>query len=142
MQRTKVAFVSFLLAVPLCSVADIAPLRQTGIQHEFARKLTVIGVPDLGEVTPMLYRGSQPTKEGFEQLAEMRIDIVVDLRGNRKAERDIVTALGMQYVPIPWFCLRPMNIVIAQFLNFLRENPGKKIYVHCNTGIDRTGMVV
>jgi tyrosine-protein phosphatase SIW14 len=93
-------------------------------------------------VTPTLYRGSQPTKEGFEQLAKMHIAIVVDLRGNRRAERDVVTTLGMQYVPIPWFCMRPKNIVIAQFLNLLRDNPGKKVFVHCNTGIDRTGMMV
>lgn len=56
----------------------------------------------------------------------MHIAVVVDLRDNRKAERDTVTALGMQYVPIPWFCMRPKDIVIAQFLSLLRDNPNKK----------------
>ena len=80
--------------------------------------------------------------EGFEQLAKMHVEIVVDLRGNRKDERDVITKLGMQYVPIPWFCMRPKDIVIAQFLSLLRDNPDKKVFVHCNTGIDRTGMMV
>jgi len=109
---------------------------------KFARKLIVEGLPNLGEVTPTLYRGAQPTKEGFEELAKMHVAIVVDLRGNRRSERDIVTKLGMRYVPIPWFCMRPKDALIARFLNLLRKNPGKRVFVHCNTGIDRTGMMV
>lgn len=151
MQRTAIAFFLFAIVAPLCasdSTCDIAlplqtmPSRPASVPHEFARRLTVAGVPNLGEVTPTLYRGSQPTKEGFERLAKMRIAIVVDLRGNRKDERDALNILGMQYVPIPWFCMRPKDAVIAQFLNLVRENPGKKIFVHCNTGIDRTGMMI
>jgi len=149
-RRIAIAFFLFVnVAPPPCGAARNVVLSwQTtasssyGVERKVARKLNVKGVPGLGEVTPTLYRGSQPTKEGFDELAKMHIAIVVDLRGNRKGERDIVAALGMQYVAIPWFCLRPKNIVIAQFLTLLRENPDKKIFVHCNTGIDRTGMVV
>ena len=149
MQRAVIAFFSLTIIAPLCATpCDIALPRQTSasspysVPHEFARRRTVKGIPNLGEVTPTLYRGSQPTKEGFEQLAKIRIAIVVDLRGNRKGERDTVKAFGMQYVPIPWFCMRPKDTVIAQFLILLHDNPGKKIFVHCNTGIDRTGMMV
>ena len=139
MQRTAIAF--FLLAsVALPPPASVSWSHEA--QRKLARKLTVKGVPNLGEVTPRLYRGSQPTKEGFEQLAKMHVAIIVDLRGNRKGESDVVTKLRMRYVPIPWFCMRPKNIVIAQFLNLLRDNPDKKVFVHCNTGIDRTGMMV
>jgi protein tyrosine/serine phosphatase len=38
--------------------------------------------------------------------------------------------------------MRPKDVVIAQFLTLLRDNPDRKIFVHCNTGIDRTGMMV
>jgi protein tyrosine phosphatase (PTP) superfamily phosphohydrolase (DUF442 family) len=147
-QRAAIAFFLFAIVAPLCATACDIPLPQTkaswsrGFQHKVGRKLIVKALPNLGEVTPTLYRGSQPTKKGFKQLAKMRIAIVVDLRGNRKGERDIVRKLGMQYVPIPWFCMRPKDVVIAQFLNLLLDNPGKKIFVHCNTGIDRTGMMV
>jgi tyrosine-protein phosphatase SIW14 len=148
-QRTVSALFLFAIVAPLWAVlCDLALPRQTdassppGVQRKMARKLIVRGLPNLGEVTPTLYRGSQPTKKGFKQLAKMHIAIVVDLRGNRKGERDTVRKLGMQYVPIPWFCMRPKDVVIAQFLKLLRENPNKKIFVHCNTGIDRTGMMV
>jgi rhodanese/phosphatase family protein len=126
-RSTAIAF--FLLAsVALPPPASVSWSHEA--QRKFARKLTVKGVPNLGEVTPTLYRGSQPTREGFERLAKMHIAVVVDLRGNRKGERDTVTALGMQYVPIPWFCMRPKDIVIGQFLSLLRDNPNKKIFVH------------
>lgn len=100
--------------------------------------------------TPLLTRtgvltalaGAQPTKEGFDALAKMGIGIVVDLRGSREGERQEVTKLGMRYVPIPWRCFHPQDAIFAQFLTLLRENPGKKVFVHCPVGDDRTGMMI
>lgn len=145
------AIAAALLAAPVdvalarqlkASALALVNSAQAGAQPNFAHKLAVEGLPQLGEVTPILYRGSQPKKEGFEQLAKMHVGIVVDLRGNREGERETVTKLGMRYVPIPWFCMRPKNAIVAEFLNLLRDNPDKKVFVHCNTGIDRTGMMV
>jgi tyrosine-protein phosphatase SIW14 len=105
-----------------------------------ARKLTLPGVPRFGEVTPTLYRGGQPSKEGFDNLAGMGINIVVDLRGSRESERRLVAGLGMRYIALPWQCFSPHDENFAQFLTLLRENPGKKVFVHCRVGDDRTGM--
>jgi len=99
-------------------------------------------LPNFGEPTTTLYRGGQPSKSGFRILAKMGISVVVDLRGSRDSERKIVTSLGMQYVPLPWRCSFPKDRVFAQFLTLLRKNPGKKIFVHCRLGDDRTGMMI
>ncbi|SRR5260221_9095568 len=99
-------------------------------------------IPDFGEVAPTLYRGGQPKKHGFETLAKMGIQIVVDLRGDRKSEREEVTRLGMQYVPMHWQCSFPKDRIFADFITLIRANPGKKIFVHCRVGDDRTGMMV
>ena len=145
MTRSVFGFaVAALLAPTICA----APHRQetataappAGTKHSVARKLTRDGVPNFGEVTPTLYRGAQPSKEGFANLAKMGIGIVVDLRGSRDSERKEVTKLGMHYVAMPWKCYRPRDADFAQFLTLLRENPGKKVFVHCFTGDDRTGM--
>lgn len=149
-KRIAAAFLLLLALVPPPALASglafperaQPPSRPAGSQNKFARKIFVKGLPNLGEVTPTLYRGAQPNKEGFEQLAKMHVDIVVDLRGNRQNERDIVSKLGMQYVPIPWFCMHPNDQLIARFLTLLRDNPHKTIFVHCKAGIDRTGMMV
>jgi tyrosine-protein phosphatase SIW14 len=99
-------------------------------------------IPDFAEVTPVLYRGAQPRKHGFEVLAKMGIQIVVDLRGDRDGERTEVTSLGMQYVPMHWQCSFPKDRIFADFLTLIRKNPGKKIFVHCRVGDDRTGMMI
>jgi len=117
-----------------------APPAPNEARHRIGRKLTLRGVSDFGEVTPTLYRGAQPTKQGFHNLAAMGINIVVDLRGSRESERQIVTKLGMRYVALPWRCYLPRDKPFAEFLMLLRENPGKKVFVHCRVGDDRTGM--
>jgi hypothetical protein len=99
-------------------------------------------IPDFAEVTPTLYRGAQPRKHGFETLAKMGVQIVIDLRGDRDGERKEVTSLGMQYVPMHWECSFPKDKTFADFLTLIRKNPGKKIFVHCRVGDDRTGMMI
>ena len=99
-------------------------------------------IPDFGEVTSTLYRGGQPKEHGFEALAKMGFQIVIDLRGDRDSEREEVTRLGMQYVSMSWQCSFPKDSIFAEFLTLIRTNPGKKIFVHCRVGDDRTGMMV
>ena len=48
----------------------------------------------------------------------------------------------MQYVSIPWRCPFPKDEVFVKFLKLLRDNPAKKVFVHCRLGDDRTGMMV
>lgn len=147
---TRNSFGCAIVALVAATACTAAHAQQAGnpaassaaTKHPIARKLTLKGVGNFGEVTPTLYRGAQPSNEGFRNLAQMGIAIVVDLRGSRDGERREVTQLGMQYVPIPWHCFHPRDEVFAQFFTLLRENPGKKVFVHCNTGDDRTGMEV
>jgi len=113
----------------------------SGTRHAFAQRLSLQGVPVFAQVTPTLYRGAQPTNEGLRNLAEMGVKIVVDQRGSR-SEREQVTKLGMQYVAIPWHCPLPEDAIFARFLTLLRGNPGAKVFVHCLSGQDRTGMQI
>lgn len=111
--------------------------------HAPARRTTVVGISNFAVVTPRLYRGGQPTRAGFENLKHMGIDIVVDVRlSGRDHEREVVTKAGMQFVGLPWHCLYPRDEIFARFLALLRENPKKKVFVHCRYGDDRTGMMI
>jgi protein tyrosine phosphatase (PTP) superfamily phosphohydrolase (DUF442 family) len=133
------------ISVTLCIVAapQVQPGNPPKVHHTPAKKLKLIGVPNFGEVTPYLYRGAQPSLQGFRGLANMGIDIVVDARlSHKSSEKKVVTAAGMQFVSIPWHCMFPKDKAMAQFLAVLRENPKKKIFVHCRLGDDRTGMMV
>jgi tyrosine-protein phosphatase SIW14 len=111
--------------------------------HSRAEKRQIQGLPNFGEVTPTLFRGAQPTHEGFKTLAGMGIDIVVDAR-HRVADPEAkeVRQLGMQYVAIPWHCPFPKDDIFLKFLKLLQENPNKKVFLHCGLGEDRTGMMI
>jgi tyrosine-protein phosphatase SIW14 len=104
-------------------------------------KLLEKGVPNFGKVTPTLYRGGLPSSTGFKALAGMGVKIVVDTHAASPSEEKEVKKLGMQYVAIPWHCPNPKDEVFARFLKLLHENKGKKIFVHCRLGDDRTGMM-
>lgn len=115
----------------------------TPSEHVIGTRLKANGIPNFGEVTPNLYRGGQPSPEGLEALKHLGVNVVVDLRGGKnKEEEAAVTKLGMQYISIPSHCPFPKDEPFAQFLRVIRENPGKKAFVHCRLGDDRTGMAV
>lgn len=101
-----------------------------------------VGVPNFHEVTPTLYRGGQPSREGLEALARMGFGVVVDGRKFHRKEHDQVTRLGMQYVSIGWHCPFPKDSVFARFLAVIRANPKTKVFVHCRLGDDRVGMMI
>jgi protein tyrosine phosphatase (PTP) superfamily phosphohydrolase (DUF442 family) len=132
-----------VLASTICATSQGPQLATpTAAERSPARRLMIKGVSNAGEVTPNLYRGAQPTAQGFEALEKVGINIVVDLRGSREGERELVNKLGMQYVPIPWHCPFPRDDAFASFLTLLRQNPGKKVFVHCRLGDDRAGMTI
>jgi len=137
---------SAILALAVCLDAEPPqPQPQTAQTGEpvAANKLTIAGVKNFGEVTATLYRGGQPSGEGYQALAKMGVNIVVDGRlSGHDQERKQVEKAGMQYVAIPWHCLFPRDEVMARFLAVLRANPGKKVFVHCRYGDDRTGMMI
>jgi protein tyrosine/serine phosphatase len=102
-----------------------------------------VGLPNFGEVTPNLYRGGQPGADGLKALKKMGVSIVVDMRGSKsKHEQAAVEELGLEYVSIPWHCPFPSDEPFVKFLKVVEQNPGRKIFVHCRLGDDRTGMAI
>ena len=117
---------------------ETQPPAVRAIGHRLQEK----GVPNFGEVTPTLYRGGLLDPTGIKALKRLGMNVIIDTHANDEAEEKIVESLGMKYVAIPWHCPRPHDEVFAKFLQVLHENKGKKIFVHCRLGDDRTGMMV
>jgi protein tyrosine/serine phosphatase len=139
---------SIVLAVVLAAACGGAPSQQAEkipppAQRAMGTRMAAKGIPNFGQVSPNLYRGALPSTEGLQGLKKMGVDIVVDLRGGHNVgEETTVAKLGMQYVSIPSHCPFPKDETFARFLKVIRENPGKKVFVHCRLGDDRTGMAV
>ena len=73
----------------------------------------------------------------------MGIDVIVDFRGlSLNQERNEAAANNMKLILLSWDCRSPSDKIAATFLQILKENAGKKIFVHCYGGIDRTGAMI
>lgn len=130
-----------LFAVSFCFAADSIDEIPVSTQHLMGSHQSAPGLPNFGQVTPKLFRGAQPERNGYKALYGMGVNIVVDMSGNR-SEESSVEELGMQYVSIPWNAHSPSDEIMARFLKIIEENPDKKIFVHCHAGVDRTGMAI
>jgi protein tyrosine phosphatase (PTP) superfamily phosphohydrolase (DUF442 family) len=134
-------FLGGAMAPTSVAAARLPGGKDVGTQPTMGQHLKAAGLPNFGEVTPTLYRGGQPTAEGFAMLASMGVKIVVDATRSTRDKAE-VEKLGMTYVPLPWYCSFPSDKVIDHFMEIIRQNPGKKIFVHCRLGEDRTGMMI
>jgi protein tyrosine/serine phosphatase len=110
-------------------------------------RLSVPGINDFGKINNFLYRGAQPKPEGLDELKELGINVIVDLRGERpglrKTEKEHAESLGMTLVSLPGYgWASPKDEEVAQFFALLRETPRKIIFIHCWLGGDRDGMLV
>src|SRR5436190_22120189 len=98
----------------------------------------VPGVGNFHQVNSQVYRGAQPTTEGFTNLAHLGITTVIDLRepGDRSTEESkIVQAAGMRYISVPMKGMSaPSPADVAKVLNILNDSAAGPVFVHCRRG--------
>jgi protein tyrosine/serine phosphatase len=148
MRRTPpLLFLFFLLPISLSSQTNPTASAPSILQSAHGQKLHINGIPNAGKITEVLYRGAQPRDVGLSELKILGIATIVDLRQEDREtiawERKRVESLGMRFVHIPvdgWS--PPTDEQVVQFLSLLRDNPGKKIFVHCHFGDDRTSVFI
>jgi protein tyrosine/serine phosphatase len=103
-------------------------------------------LPNLHKIDEKVYRGAQPTDEGFRNLAKMGVRTIVDLRGPEHSEtyeKRVVEAAGMRYVSIPMKgMMEPTENQILGALKVMNDPDAGPVFVHCRRGADRTGVVI
>ncbi|PWU03886.1 MAG: hypothetical protein C5B51_17970 [Terriglobia bacterium] len=104
------------------------------------------GIKNFDKVDQHVYRGAQPTGEGFQYLAKLGVKTIIDLREadeRAHAEEQAVTAAGMKYVNVPMTGLTPpTEAEISKILAILEDSSTGPVFVHCRRGADRTGAVI
>ncbi|HEV2426559.1 MAG TPA: sulfur transferase domain-containing protein [Terriglobia bacterium] len=104
------------------------------------------GIRNFHQIDAHVYRGGQPTLDGYKYLARIGVKTVLDLRESNAlsaAEQQAVTALGMKFVNVPMSGLTPpTRAQISQILSLLEGSSSGPVYVHCRRGADRTGAVI
>jgi protein tyrosine phosphatase (PTP) superfamily phosphohydrolase (DUF442 family) len=106
----------------------------------------VPGIENFDQVDMHVYRGGQPTDEGFRYLAKLGVKTIIDLReadDRAKAEERAVTGAGMKYTNVPMTGLTPpTDAEITKILTILAASSNEPVFVHCKRGADRTGAVI
>ena len=111
-----------------------------------ASPASISGIVNFDQVNEHVYRGAQPTEEGFKYLAKIGVKTILDLRENDSrtaSEKRMVSDAGMQYVNVPMTGLTPpTEEETSKVLALLEDETGGPVFVHCREGKDRTGAVI
>ena len=112
----------------------------------WAAGLEVTGVPNFHQVNENVYRGGQPSADGWPSLAKLGVKTVIDLRRadehSTEEEAKAVEAAGMKYVNVPMKgVVAPSEDQISKVLSLLLNSPDP-VFVHCKRGADRTGTII
>jgi len=98
----------------------------------------VPGVINFAKVDAALWRGSQPTAEGFRNLEKLGVRTIVSFRHDND-DLPLLKGTGLKYLRIPSRAFRPKDANIARFLKLMEEPAHWPVFIHCAQGRDRTG---
>ncbi len=58
------------------------------------------------------------------------------------SDRELLARTGLQYVEIPCNSLHPERDDVLKFLKIVEDPKNQPVFVHCQRGADRTGLMV
>jgi len=103
-----------------------------------------VGLPNFHRVNDDVFRGAQPTAEGYSTLREMGVATILNLR-TFGADDDMAKAAGLDHINVTMQAWEAEDEEIVDALRVMtdpqRLSQGP-IFVHCQQGADRTGVVV
>src|SRR5690349_18137904 len=135
-----------LVSLPGCgSDRDEKKATATTSQKAFAQRIVgVAGLENFARVNPALYRGAQPTEEGFRQLKAMGVKTVIDFRSYHSTKKQ-VEAAGLTALELPlkadFGSVPPNEEELKTFFKAVLDPACQPVYIHCAFGKDRTGTM-
>lgn len=138
----------FLLFLAAFQTATAWAENSAGAGRSFdgARSSTMLhglkGVENVGMISPSVFRGNQPTREGYQTLRGLGIKTVINLR-SRHAEKAAVEAAGMRSIAFPLGMVERISTTeIREIVRAMVDSANQPVFVHCALGQDRTGVVI
>ena len=135
-RRLARKFGAALLVVLSLVVSATAETKRAG---DFAN----VHIGNFGQINANYYRGAQPDAPDYADLATLGIKTVIDLtRDGRADEQGLVELAGMKFIRIPLTTSdRPSDANVQQFLTLVTNPAAQPVYVHCQGGRHRTGVM-
>ncbi len=124
----------FALAATASAQEAVTQNRGTNVQ---------VKIKNFGQMDERFYRGAQPGKKDYKDLAALGIKTVINLREDPEPyEQPLVESLGMRYINIPMLGKKyPTPEVTEMFLKTINDPATGKFFVHCAGGRHRTGAM-
>lgn len=160
----KFIFRLLILAAMALPVSQLATL-----DRAFADSATCVSCANFAQVTGQIFRGGRPGGENsFQELKAMGIKTVIDLQGGDignsmfgwvagvlepgenpswiSFEKQGIESLGMKFVNVPINSLADINSAqgygLGHAIALMNDPKNQPVYVHCEHGVDRTGLLV
>jgi len=100
------------------------------------------GLDNVGRISPCVYRGKQPTQNGYQTLKSIGIKTVINLRSAHEERREVEEA-GMKYQEFPLSMKKGIRgDKLREIIRVMSDPANQPVYIHCALGQDRTGVVV
>lgn len=109
-------------------------------KHLWAQPIEGDGLEGVYRLSPMIFRGPQPSDEQYAALKRIGVRTVVSLRFLNDTEQQ-VREHGLGYIRTPIKVWDPDDEAVAAALAAITDPINQPVYMHCNLGSDRTGLV-
>lgn len=143
-------------------------LLSLSVGAEAAVSMSSGGLVHFSKVTEGIYRGGRPSLADFPELKNYKIKTVIDIQGGDadvsflgwpmsafepgetpemiQKEETLSRQLGFQFFNYPLSSVKDVDAKEAAMINQVLEvmaDPGNQpVFVHCEHGMDRTGLIV
>lgn len=132
---------AIVAARPIPPVVPATPIAPAARQLLTPCDTCMPGVTNFARVSHALWRGAQPTAQGFQNLEAAGIRTVINLRHDHD-DLPLLAGTKLKYLWLPCRTWNPEDQNIIMFLRVMRDSPNWPVYVHCAQGRDRTGYAV
>lgn len=99
------------------------------------------GVTNFAKVSPALWRGAQPTVEGFRNLEKAGVRTVVNFRHDHD-DAKLLAGTNLRYIWLPTRPMNPKEEDLVPFFRVIQDPENWPVFVHCWKGNDRSGLNV
>lgn len=141
--KKRILWIAFVLIFALSIVyfltnPQILSRKQVAISYD---------LPNFHIVSANVLRGAQPTQEGFRKLKEnYKVKTILNLRNEPEQirwEKGMVEKLGMNFINISMVGYQKQSKEkIDKILSIIANKINQPIFVHCQYGKDRAGLIL
>ena len=139
-------YLTLALVLSLTACVSTPPPTATTTGKTLAARIEAApGLHNFARVDARLFRGAQPTAQGYLTLKQLGVKTIVNFRSNHDYAAEVAAA-GMEYVRFPiqadlFGSEPPTAEQVKAFFDIVLDPARTPVYIHCMGGKDRTGTL-